>query len=293
MHDLYDVYDMRHEIIWHILSLLVLLSYRIQWVLRFHRTRCICEHVRLEQEREEHSLLGLVLVAKLLAVGSLLALGPDVHLGGTNRDEEGNGPVAGDNDDTDPGEDLVHVVGARHQTEAVALGNLALSATRGTQRRQVHVDGGVGKLADSEQTGSNRLRQLVVGRGQRGGRSGAVDGHGAKQTRHQPVEGAVLEEVAGGHRVGRELVHEERLKLALEEVDHEQSKRQVLRLGKRLVTTGEDKGSGGDNGEVDKDRAEVFDYEDASPGDLGTCASKAVSIMYLHPLRGIIAYRGP
>ena len=61
----------------------------------------------LQEAGQDDIALLLVLIAKLLAVGALLALGPGEHVKGADRDEEGDGGAAADDDDADPGEDLV------------------------------------------------------------------------------------------------------------------------------------------------------------------------------------------
>lgn len=82
----------------------------------------------LQQSRKHDEALLLVLVAKLLAVCPLLALGPDEHLDGTNGDEKRNRPVTASSDDAHPRQNLVHVVGAGDEREAVAVRDLALGA---------------------------------------------------------------------------------------------------------------------------------------------------------------------
>lgn len=225
----------------------------------------------LEDTGEHGVALLLVAVAKLLAVGALLALGPVVHLDDAHGDESGDGPVAAGDDDADPGQDLEHVVGAGDEAEAVADGDLALGAAGGAQGGQVAVDEGVARLAKQVDGGAHGVNDGLVGRG--GERGGAVDEVGAQQTRDGPVEEAVLEDVEEGHGVGGELVDEEGLDLALEEVqlDHAEGeplgRRQVVGRGAALVEVG----AGGDDGGVDEHGAEVLDDEDGPPADLDAC----------------------
>lgn len=94
----------------------------------------------LQQARENDVALSLILVAKLLAIGALLALGPDVHLSGTNADEKSHRPVTADDNDANPSHNLKHVVGASDETEAITVGDLALGAAGRSESRQIVVD---------------------------------------------------------------------------------------------------------------------------------------------------------
>lgn len=231
----------------------------------------------LSKTGENYIAFLLVLVAKLLAVSLLLALGPDQHLRATNGNEERNGPVAADNNDTNPGQNLVHVVGASNETESVAGGDLALGAAGGAEGGQIVVDEGVANLAKEVEGGSGGVDGGLVGLGGEGARP--VDGDGAEEAGKGPVEEAVLDNVGDGHGVGRELVDKGRLELALEEMRHDEGKREPLRVGHGLVATGEDVGSGGDDGGVDQDGAKVLDEEDGSPGNLGACGTVSAAIL--------------
>lgn len=170
----------------------------------------------LQKTRKHDESLLLVLVAKLLSVRTLLALGPREHLESAYRDEESHRPVTARDNDANPGQHLEHVVRAGHQGEGEADGDLALRAACGTQARQVQVDRGVAKLAKQVDQGPDEIDDGLVCRGGEGG--GAVDEVGAHQSRDGPVEEAVLEDVVGGHGVGGELVHEECLEFTLDEV---------------------------------------------------------------------------
>jgi hypothetical protein len=224
---------------------------------------------KLQESGQQDISLLLVAVAKLLAVCTLLAPGPVVHLRSTNGNEEGNTPVSADNNDTDPCENLEHVVGASDETEAIADGDLALSAAAGSQGRQVPVNKSVTTLGEEIQGGANGINDGLVGLGGKG--RGAVDDVGAEGTGKDPVEEAVLEDVAHGHGVGGELVDKERLILALEEVQHDQAKCEPLGLRHVAVGVFVEVWTAGDGGEVEEDRAEVFDDEDGSPCNLGAC----------------------
>lgn len=224
------------------------------------------ESCPLQQARKNDVALLLVLVAELLAVGTLFTLGPDKHLRTTNGDEQCNRPVARSDNDTNPRENLVHVVGASDDAEAVACGDLALGTASRAKTGQVQVDESVTDFAKCKQQQTSKIHKVVVGTGSE--RTGVVNGQGAEETRKEPVEEAVLEDVGDGHCVGRELVDKGRLEFALDEVANNHGKGQQLCLGQRCITTGVDVWSGGDDGEMDQDRSEVLNEEDSSPGNL-------------------------
>lgn len=119
-----------------------------------HDQRSLPASCRLQKARENDKALLLVLVTEFLAVRLLLALGPDEHLRATNCNEQRHGPVPADNDDANPCENLIHVVGAGDEAEAVAAGNLALGAARGAEARQIEVDKRVADLAKEIEGGT-------------------------------------------------------------------------------------------------------------------------------------------
>ena len=88
---------------------------------------------------------------------------------------------------------------------------------------------GVTNLAEEVDCDANEVDDGLVGGRGKGGR--AVDEVGAQQAGDGPVEEAVLEDVLNGHRVGRELVHEERLDLTLDEVKVDHGEGEPLRWG--------------------------------------------------------------
>lgn len=222
--------------------------------------------VCLQQTRENNVALLLVLVTELGAVGTLLALGPDVHLSGTNANEESNRPVAASNDDTDPGHNLKHVVRTGDEAEAVSPGDLALGATGRSEGGQVVVNEGVASLAKDEKGGASGVDHRLVRAS--GERPGVVHGQGAEDTRNRPVEEAVLEDVEEGHRVGRELVDKGRFELALEEVGDEHAENEPLRLGHVGLAALVDIRSSCDDGAVGEDGTKVLDEEDGAPANL-------------------------
>lgn len=85
--------------------------------------------------------------------------------------------------------------------------------------------------------------------------------------------GGVLEDVQERHGGQGEAVDEERLELALEEVQHNHPKGQGLQGRGALVEGGQGVDVRAEVVEerVDEERAEVFDDEDGTPGDLRTC----------------------
>lgn len=158
----------------------------------------------------------------------LLALGPRIHLESADGDEGRHSPVPARNNDAYPGQNLEHVVGASHKIEAEAPRDLALRAAARPKAGKVQMDRSIADLAEEVDEGSHKVDDGNVGLGGEGG--WAVEGVGAKKPRDGPVEEAVLEDVEGGHGVGRELVHEDRLKLALDEVQYDHAEGEPLRV---------------------------------------------------------------
>lgn len=145
------------------------------------------------------------------------------------------------------------------------MGDLALSAARRSQAREIQVHQRVANLAKQvEHSAGGVNKRLVRGGSQRPG--AVVDGPGAQGAGKGPVEEAVLEDVARGHGVCGELVDEERLNLALDKVRHDHAEAEPLRGGHGRVL--EEVRPGGDGEAVEEDGAEIFDDEDGSPGDL-------------------------
>lgn len=201
--------------------------------------------VGLQQPRQHDKTLLLVLVAKLFAIRSLLTLGPGKHLRGANTDEKRHRPVPTGNDDTNPRQNFVHVVGACDNGEPVTRGNLALSPTGRAQRGQIQVDQGVTSLAKEVKSKSNEVESRLIGTSGKG--VGVVDGHGAKKAGKSPVEETVLEDVGNWHGVGGEFVNEESLDLAFDEMGHNHAKGQPLCCGHIAITILVDVGTGGHN----------------------------------------------
>lgn len=80
---------------------------------------------------------------------------------------------------------------------------------------------------------------------------------------HEPVVGAVLDEVKGRHGLAAESVDKDSLVLSLEEVDGDEGQGDPLRRRSRAGEHGEDEG-------VDEEGSEVLDDVDRSPTHLRT-----------------------
>lgn len=231
--------------------------------------------------------LLLVLVAELLAVRLLLAPAPGVHVVRPDDNEQQQGRAAGHQDNTNPSNDLEHVVGARHQAKTVAVRDLAGRLPGLAQVREVPMHVEVGQLADGVE-GHAHVGDEVVGGGaarQGGGGEGGVDLEGAEEAGDGPVEQRVAEDEGEGHGVGGELVQEQGLELALDEVRADHGEGGLLREGQRrgavvgdghevldqrvhgwvqLVPHAEEEG-------VEEEGAQVLDEVDEAPADLGAC----------------------
>lgn len=183
----------------------------------------------LDQTGEHNVALLLVLVTELRSVRALLILAPLAHPRGTPHDEDNDRPVAADNDDTHPRDDLEHVVRAGHNVEPNAVRNLPLSRTRTAQARQVQVHQRIADLSERKDQAPDSIDRRLSGRRSQSVR--LVDEVGAQQAGAGPVEVAVAEDVDPGHRGGRELVDEQGLELTLEEVQLEHGEDDPLSLG--------------------------------------------------------------
>lgn len=96
----------------------------------------------------------------------------------------------------------------------------------------------------------------------------------AEETGRGPVEEAVLEDIRGGHGIRRELVHEERFELALDEVQDHHGEGQPLGSRHGRVAIFVQVGTQSDDQDVEEDGAEVFNEEDGPPGNLGACGTR-------------------
>lgn len=158
------------------------------------------------------------------------------------------------------------------------MGDLTLSAASGSERGEVQVNSGVANFTKEVESKAGIVNKRLISMSCK--RAGIVDGEGADEAREGPVEGTVLEDVSDGHRVGRELVDKEGFDLALNKVGNNHVERKPLRRGQWCVATGVDVGADSQNSEVDEDRAEVFENEDASPRDLGACTGASNISLY-------------
>ena len=238
----------------------------------------------LDEAGKHGVFLLLVLVAKLLAQRLLLVARPLAHVNDAGADEEQDGPAAADHDDASPSHDLEHVVGAGDEVAADAVRDAALGSAGLAQAGEMLMDSPVAVLANDKGGETEKVEkvELLASRP----RHGAVDVQGAQETGKEPVEGRVAEDVEGGHGVGRELVDEESLPLALEEVNLEEGKDNPLhghhgRLGLILVKEGFeaiDVRAEIDDKSMEKDGTKVFNNEDSAPRDLGSYVQRSISI---------------
>lgn len=172
----------------------------------------------LTKPSQQDGALLLVLVAKVLAVADLLLPGPAPHLQTTNKSEDDNTPVQlASQVDTQPSNDLKHIVGASDKVEPEALGNATLSGTRTTEAAQNQVSIEVEDLAQSEQSKTG-IQKGGIGLGRGGGGVRTEDPVGDVETGQSPVVRAVLEDVPGGHGGVAEAVHKDGFILTLQEV---------------------------------------------------------------------------
>lgn len=122
------------------------------------------------------------------------------------------------------------------------------------------------RLSEKVDESSDSIDDGEVSLGGKGSRM--VDGVCAQGARDGPVEKAVLQDVAGGHGVGRELVDKEGFVLALDKVQDDEAESEPLRLRHGAIGVAVEVGTGGDGGDVEKDGTNIFDDEDGSPGNL-------------------------
>lgn len=232
----------------------------------------------LNKARQHGVPLVLIPVPKLLPQRLLLPPRPIPHVNNPRADKHHHRPAPADQDDTHPSRNLKHVIRARDQVAPDTIRDALFRSTWLAQASQVLVHNPVANLTKREQDQAEIVQgdELVTGREVARG----VDVESAEEAGHDPVKGRVADDVAGGHGVGRELVDEEGLVLALEEVDVEEGEEEPLNLcdgrgglGDVLELAGEDGVEvGTDEGDegVEEDGAEVFDYEDGAPGYLRT-----------------------
>ena len=172
-------------------------------------------------DEREHGLATTGVIRELLAVALVLLDGPDVHLTDGDDKEQVSGPREGQDRDSQPGQGLKKVVGARNQVEAIAARDLADTGAWGTQVAEGDVGVEVGELGKNVE-GDASVDKGVAPLGQlcSGGVPGAVDPVGEVEAGQQVVVGAVLEDVAEGHGAVGEAVDKDGLVLTLQEVQH-------------------------------------------------------------------------
>ena len=181
---------------------------------------------RLDDEGNDG--LALLQVGLGLDVGAVLLQCPIGHLSQTN---EGEGPRQcdiGADGVEDPSEDFERVVGATSDAEEATTGSLAAGiALLGAHAGELEVNSEVEELGDGpagnsdlvqtvSRCGVQRMAQEVTNEGGEG-----------------PVVRGVLEDVEQRHGGAAELVDEEGLQLALDEVSDEEADPQLLVLSQR------------------------------------------------------------
>lgn len=172
-------------------------------------------------DEREHRLAATGVIRELLAVALVLLDGPDVHLADGDDKEQVRGPRQGQDRDSQPGQGLEKVVGARNQVETITAGDLADTSAWGAQVAEGDMGVEVGELGkDVEGNASVDKGVAPLGQLCSGSVPGAVDPVGEVKARQQVVVGTVLENVAEGHGAVGEAVDKDGLILALQEVQH-------------------------------------------------------------------------
>lgn len=222
---------------------------------------------------KENSLLLLVLVSEILAVALLLLPRPAPHLNTTNKSEDEYTQVQlADKENTQPGNDLKHVVRAGNEVKPKSRGNTTLSGTGPTQVPKHIVGIQICQLSEHEYGKASVYKsRVVVWAG--GGGIGTENPVGNVEAGEGPVVGTVLENVAGGHGSIAEAVHKDSLILALQEVDGEKGADEELhvRRSRNSVIVEVQEGTEREEEESwDEEGTEVFNDEDGTPCDLGT-----------------------
>jgi len=191
----------------------------------------MCTRDPLAETSDQDSTLLLVLIAKVLTVTNFLLPGPAPHLKTTNKSENYHTPVQlTDQVDTQPSENLEHIVGAGNPVKPKALGNATLSGTGATEITQNQVGIEVEDLAESENSKTG-IHESLVGLRCSGGSVRTEDPVGDIETGQHPVVSAILEDVASRHGGAAEAVHEDSFILALQEVQGQKDADQELSVG--------------------------------------------------------------
>jgi len=146
---------------------------------------------------------------------------PDIHLTDCDHKEQMGRPGHGQDRDRQPRQRLKEVVGARHEIESIATGDIADTGARRTKVTEGDMGMEVGQLSKDVQSNAS-IDQSVAPLAQLGasGVPGTVDPVGEVQARQQMVVSTVLEYVAEGHCSVRETMDKHGLVLALQEVKH-------------------------------------------------------------------------
>lgn len=215
---------------------------------------------------------------KLLPIAQLAHHGPALHHPPRDGDKQRGRPAPRDQADADPRHDLKQVVGARDPAEAEAPWDAAGGGAAGAEVREHDVRVEVRELAGNEEGGAGGDDVGVAARGEGPGGDGVggEDEVGDVEAGEEPVVGGVADDVEGGHGGGGELVHEDGLELALDEVHEQHPEGQGLDARERARRVRAEEGGGVDVGaqgvgeeEGEEEGPGVFDEVDGAPGDLG------------------------
>lgn len=174
--------------------------------------------IYLEDSGNYDKPLALVLVTELFAIAAFLLGGPASHCRTTNSDEEQDTPThSADQIDTNPGNDLKQVIGARHKVEPEPGWDAPLGSTGSTQIAKHQVGIQVGQLAEDEKR-KTTVEEGWVGFVGSSSRIGAENPVRDIEAGENPVVSAVPEDVADGHSGIAETVDKESLELSFDEV---------------------------------------------------------------------------
>lgn len=208
--------------------------------------------------------LLLVLPTQLFAVPVLLLLRPHTHLPTSDSQEDCSSPRSRDEHHTNPRYTLEEVVRTGDPIETKTFWYTTLSASWRSQTHQDQMRVQICQLSKEIQHEPSVRNQLIIVIPRRE-RCRGVDEVRNKHARQRPVVPRVLHDIERRHGGIAKAVNEQRLQLALEEVQRDGDTRhrlQVRRLSRGVFV---DVRSEEVEEWVDEEWAEVFDDEDGSP----------------------------